>query len=148
MRLLFIVELVSGIGALLVTAQAFLDMAWGQGASNHKMKQQSAAAARRRFIIAGILWATAIITYLVITSVAGSLAQAVEKERATQQDESSRPATDGAILALAGSGGRVSPLASAAPNFGGCAERILSQCRAGRGSLRQDVRRRGLVLRG
>ncbi|NLO73004.1 MAG: hypothetical protein GX100_02695 [candidate division WS1 bacterium] len=66
MTILLIVEIASGLAALLVTAVAFTNLAWSEGAPSHAMKQQSLARARRLFILAGVLWAVAFLSYLLM----------------------------------------------------------------------------------
>jgi hypothetical protein len=57
-------EWITGLAALLITAMAFTDLAWGDGASSQNMQKKAMAKAKRLFIWAGALWATAILCYL------------------------------------------------------------------------------------
>jgi hypothetical protein len=63
MNVLLIVEVVAGVLALMLTAAAFIEMSWSEGASQLPMKQAAAARSRRLFIIAGVFWAGALVAF-------------------------------------------------------------------------------------
>jgi len=55
MMLLPLIEIVSGIAALLFAGAAFINLTWSEGASSQAMKRESARRTRRLFIVTGIL---------------------------------------------------------------------------------------------
>ena len=64
MRALLVAEWISGIVALLLTALAFTELSWGEGASAQTMKRDSMARAKRLFIWAAAFWAIAVLCFL------------------------------------------------------------------------------------
>jgi hypothetical protein len=64
LTILLVIEMVSGIIALLVTPVAFTSLSWGEGASSGAMKRESLARAKRLFWVAGALWAICILSFL------------------------------------------------------------------------------------
>lgn len=64
MNLALIIEVVSGIAALLLTAMAFTHLVWSEGAAAQTMQRQSWARAKRLFWLAGILWTICVGSYL------------------------------------------------------------------------------------
>ena len=61
---LLVAEWVSGLIALILTAMAFTDLAWGDGASSQEMQRKALAKAKRLGIAAGIFWAITVMCYL------------------------------------------------------------------------------------
>lgn len=61
---LLFAEVTSGLIALLLTATAFAELSWGEGASEETMKLQCLKKARRLFWLAGLFWAGAIACFL------------------------------------------------------------------------------------
>ncbi len=59
-----IIEVVSGIAALLVTAMAFTHLVWSEGASAQTMQRESLARTKRLFLLAGLLWAICVGSYV------------------------------------------------------------------------------------
>ena len=64
MSILLLSEWISGIVALLLTAMAFTDLSWGEGASSEEMKRKAMARAKGLFIWAGGFWAVAVLCFL------------------------------------------------------------------------------------
>lgn len=64
MNVLLVVEVVAGVLALLLTAAAFIELSWAEGASQLPMKQAAAVRSRRLFFLAGVLWAVALACFL------------------------------------------------------------------------------------
>lgn len=54
-------EIISGLIALILTAIAFTDLSWAQGASSQEMKLASQARCRRMFMWAGGFWALTVL---------------------------------------------------------------------------------------
>ena len=58
-------EITAGLIALILTAMAFTNLMWSEGASSHELKQASARKTKSLFIWAGVFWAlTAVLAYL------------------------------------------------------------------------------------
>lgn len=64
MNVLLIIEVVAGVLALMLTAAAFIELSWAEGASQLPMKQAASARSRTLFILAAILWAVALACFL------------------------------------------------------------------------------------
>ena len=64
MTILLLIEVISGIAALLLTAMAFTHLSWAEGASSQAMKRESMARAKGLFALAGGLWAVCVLCYL------------------------------------------------------------------------------------
>lgn len=64
MNIALIIEVVSGIAALLLTAMAFTHLVWSEGAAVQTMQRQAWARAKRLFLVAGVLWAVCVGSYL------------------------------------------------------------------------------------
>ena len=61
MIILPLIELLSGLVALVLTAMAFTHLAWAEGASSPELKRESATRTRRLFIWAGVFWALTVL---------------------------------------------------------------------------------------
>ena len=57
MIILPLIELLSGLVALVLTAMAFTHLAWAEGASSPELRRESSARTRSLFIWAGGFWA-------------------------------------------------------------------------------------------
>ena len=66
-----IIEVVSGIAALVVSAMAFTALSWGEGAASQAMQREFMARAKRLFVVAGVLWAVCFGCYLYLSLGAG-----------------------------------------------------------------------------
>ena len=64
MQVLLYAEWTTGLIALLLTAMAFTDLAWGDGASSEEMKRKALAKSKRLFVWAGGFWLAAVGCYL------------------------------------------------------------------------------------
>jgi len=58
-----LVELISGIAALLFAGAAFVNLAWSEGASSTAMKRESQRKTKRLFAVAGVLATITVVTY-------------------------------------------------------------------------------------
>ena len=64
MTMLFVLELVSGISALLLTAVGFTNLSAGEGLPDQRMQKKHLKTAKRMFWVAGALWAVCAVSYL------------------------------------------------------------------------------------
>lgn len=65
MLILPLIELISGLIALVLTAMAFTNLSWAEGASSPELRRASSARTRSLFIWAGAFWAlTVLFAYL------------------------------------------------------------------------------------
>jgi hypothetical protein len=64
MKYLLLAEWITGVIALLLTAMAFTDLSWGEGASSQEMKRAAMAKCKRLFMWAGGFWAITILCFL------------------------------------------------------------------------------------
>ena len=63
MKILLLIEVASGIAALVLTAMAFTHLSWAEGASAQGMQRQSMSRAKRLFVWAGALWAVCVFCF-------------------------------------------------------------------------------------
>jgi hypothetical protein len=61
---LLIIEVTSGIVALILTAMAFTNLSAGEGLPSQAMARESMKRAKRLFWVAGGLWAVCFVCYL------------------------------------------------------------------------------------
>jgi hypothetical protein len=59
MKLLILIEVVSGLVALILASVAFTNLSWAEGGSSQAMKRRSSARARGLFVLAGAFMAVA-----------------------------------------------------------------------------------------
>ena len=60
-EMLPIFEIVAGIIALVISAMAFTNLAWAQGASSPELQRESSAKTRRLFYWAGVFWVITVV---------------------------------------------------------------------------------------
>ncbi len=65
MAILPVIEVIAGLIALVLTAMAFTNLSWAEGASSPELRRASSARTRRLFVWAGAFWAvTLLLAYL------------------------------------------------------------------------------------
>ena len=62
--ILLIIELGCGVAALVLTAMAFTNLSWAEGASSQEMKRAAGRQTKRLFAWSGVMWVLAFVCYL------------------------------------------------------------------------------------
>lgn len=63
MPIMLVIEIVAGLAAVIVTAMAFTNLAWAEGAPAQSMKRESLARTKRLLVLAGVLWLVAVVCF-------------------------------------------------------------------------------------